>query len=218
MSTRSRLVAVLMLVVFASAVVAANANAASPEWWVAGAPIAKEEPLNEATNAKRFVISNLETEIVCTGLKVKKGFIKSKTENGAEAFIFTGCEATVSKTTTCSVNNKGGKTAGTIETGPIAFKLENPKAEKEDNKLEFRPKAGETFVTIEGSCIPGKEASLGGGMNCNYPNVETEANEHRLEFSSTSGSSITLGGKSGSFIGEVDVTLTSKKLWSVKFM
>ncbi|HXA53932.1 MAG TPA: hypothetical protein VNV37_03560 [Solirubrobacteraceae bacterium] len=215
---KSKLVSLGVLVAFVFGATAASASAASPEWWVAGKVIAKEEPLNEATNAKRFVISNTEAEIVCSGLKVKKGFIKSKTENGAEALLFTGCEATAGELSKCKVQNSGGKIEGTIETAPIKFQLENPKEEKEDNKLEFRPKSGESFATIDGSCLPKKEATLGGGMNCNYPSVETEANEHRLEFSSTSGSTITLAGKSASFIGEVDVTLKSKKLWSVKFM
>jgi hypothetical protein len=214
---KMRLVPLILLAGFLfSAATAATAAATTPEWWVEGNPIAKEETISETVNlVKHFVITSAKATIECSGMSVKKGYIKSKTENGAEALVFKGCEATVSKIT-CKVKNSGGKAEGAIETGPVSVTLENPKEEKEDNKLNFKPSVGESFATVEGTCLSKSEGGLVGFMNCNYLKVETEADEHRLEFTEKS-SKITIGGEAAHFTGEAGITLSSNKLWSVKF-
>jgi hypothetical protein len=214
---RSMIILGLLAVFALSAATAATASAASPEWWVAKEAIKTAETISEKTNVIRhFSISTSTSSIECSELAVKKGFIKNKEENSAEAFVFKGCTATVGKTK-CSVDDAVTKIAGTIETKPIAFKLENPAKEKEDNKINFKPKKGEEFATIEDSCLEGSKEILSGSMVCAYPSVETEADEHRLNFNETSGSEIELGHEKAKFTGEVGITLTSAKLWSVKF-
>ncbi len=51
-------------------------------------------------------------------------------------------------------------------------------------------------------------------MDCNYKGVETESEEHPLEFTATSGSKVEVNGKPSEFTGTDKVHLSSGKLWS----
>jgi hypothetical protein len=212
-SNRQRILFVSLLAVFVlSALMASVASAAeTPEWWVAGSLLKGSEALAEETK----VTTPFEIEahgekvgkfiIKCEELRVKEGKIEGPNVRREEAVVFGKCG--VVGEASCSV---------AIKTKPLVAKLEgSPGA----IKLKFVPESGTEIAkwTITG-CTSHTERNgsyeADGTMNCNYNGVETESEEHPLEFTATSGSKVEVNGKPSEFTGTDKVHLADRKLWS----
>ena len=205
----------LAIVCALSGVMATSALASSPEWWVNGKVISKEEKVtSHATVIEPFFISSPKYSAKCKEVTIVNGVIRpGNTNNTIESLEFGLCE--IVKQPQCGL--KGVKTV------PLSFTLENPEKKPEANKINFVPKSGSTIAefTITGSECPvaGKVAIKSGekaGMVCNYPGVEVESLEHELNFGEKSGSELTIGGENVTFVGIDHFSLVSGNKWSVK--
>jgi hypothetical protein len=95
--------------------------------------------------------------------------------------------------------------------------LEGPKGAI---KLKFAPQSGSEiakFVISGTGCEQDGSYEADGTMICNYSGVETESEEHPLEFTGASGSKVEIDGETATFSGTDKVHLESKKLWSAQF-
>jgi hypothetical protein len=196
------------------AILAPIASAASPEWWIEKSLFGEgKEALAETTavttpfklgaSAKE---GSVKFVIECEGVKLKKAAIEGPSSRSEEAVIFEKCIAV----------GKPECTVATIESKPLMAALEgSPGA----ITLKFKPKSGSEIAayTISGAkCAVAGSYRADGTMICNYSGVETESSEHPLEFTSTSGSKVTVGGIPVEFTGTDKVHLASNKLWSAQ--
>jgi hypothetical protein len=208
-TVQSSLLALLIL----SALAPMSASASSPEWWVEGKEIAKEEAISETVGVNKdatFVVGSLFTG-KCSTVKVKKGVIKPGNINSG-AFLFENCS--VVGQPNCEVPN--------FSSEPLVFPLEGTTGKL---KLNFLPASGSTLAVIVikssgGTCSVANTYTLTSGpkrgMVCNYPGVETEKTEHELAFSKETGSEIFFGKTSVLFEGDFIIKLLSGNKWSAK--
>jgi hypothetical protein len=214
--TGSALVTLLMLAAIGvtGAIVSPTVWAAeTPEWWVNGSLLKGSEELAEETS----VTTPFEIEahgekigkfiIRCEELKIKNGVIEGSNIRREESVVFGKCGV---------VGESSCKVA--IKTKPLVAKLEgSPGA----IKLKFVPKSGAEIAnwTITG-CTAHTERNgnyeADGTMICNYKGVETESEEHPLEFTASSGSKVEVNGISSEFTGTDKVHLADRKLWSAR--
>lgn len=209
----SRRIATPIVVLTAIAVPAgfsAAAQAAEGTWWIAGSPFKGTAELSETTS----VTSNFKLEmhgkgilftIECEGVKIKGAQIENGTERSDPSDGFEKCFA-VGKPT-CTVSSTVAKPLkAVIEGSTGAF------------KLKFAPKTGTEIAswTVSNCGAESGTYLADGTMTCKYPGIETEAVEHPLEFSSTSGSSVTVGGVASAFTLTYSDKLKSGQKWSVQ--
>lgn len=194
-----------------SAGLSAAAQAEENSWWVAGSPLKGTAELAETTK----VVSNFKLEmhgegisftIECEGVRLKGAQIENATERSDPGDTFEKCiavgkpECTVAASTTQPLKAVAEGTTG-------AF------------KLKFQPKTGTEIGkwTVTGSLCKEKGNYLADGtMICDYKGVETEAAEHPLEFTATSGSKVTVGGVSSKFTLTYEDKLASGQKWSFR--
>ncbi len=203
----------LLLLVVISAIAAAPASAASPEWWVEGSEIAKAETVGEAVTIKQaptFKVGSVVT-VTCSTVKVKHGIIRPGNSNNG-TFVFESCSTP--SLAHCEVPN--------FSSEPLAFPLEGTGATL---KLNFQPVSGSTLAVIVvkssgGTCTAANTYTITDGpkkgMECNYPGVETEKTEHELVFNAETGSEMFVGSTHVVFEGEFFVKLSSGNKWSAK--
>ncbi|HXA54951.1 MAG TPA: hypothetical protein VNV37_08775 [Solirubrobacteraceae bacterium] len=203
----------LLLLLAISAVAAAPASAASPEWWVEGSEIAKAETIAETVAIKQaptLTVGSIAT-IVCSTIKVKNGIIRPGNSNSG-TFAFESCS--VVSQPNCEVPN--------FSSEPLVFPLEGSGAKL---KLNFQPASGRTLAVLVinssgGTCAVAKTYTItdgtSKGMACNYPGVETEKTEHELVFNSETGSEAFVGSTKVLFEGDFFAKLSSGHKWSVK--
>ena len=203
----------LLLLMVVSAIAAAPASAASPEWWVEGSEIAKAETVAEAVTIKQaptFKVGTIVT-FTCSTVKVKHGIIRPGNSNNG-TFAFESCS--VVGATHCEVPN--------FNSEPLAFPLEGTGATL---KLNFKPVSGSTLAVVVvkssgGTCAAANTYTITSGpskgMECNYPGVETEKTEHELVFNAETGSEIFVGSTHVVFEGDFFDKLSSGKKWSAK--
>jgi hypothetical protein len=210
-ATRSALMGLFVIYALSLVLGAASASAATPEWWVEGKLLTGTEKLAEETKASgKISIKSELLSLECATAAVQGGTI-GKTENTAGSVTFEKCAG-------------GGCEVAKIKSESLTFPLEQSGSVI---KLKFKPKSGtliSSFTLAGTSCtFQGDVAELivteKGGMDCNYPGVETESSEHTLEFTKTSGSEfkVKVDGKTltGEFIANFKWSLASKKLFSV---
>lgn len=203
----------LLLLLAISAVAAAPASAASPEWWVEGSEIAKAETIAETVAIKQaptLTIGSTAT-IACSSLKVKSGIVRPGNSNNG-TFAFESCS--VVGQSHCEVSN--------FNSEPLVFPLEGAGAKL---KLNFQPVSGRTLAVVVikssgGTCAAANTYTItdgtSKGMACNYPGVETEKTEHELVFNSETGSEAFVGSTKVLFEGDFFAKLSSGHKWSVK--
>jgi hypothetical protein len=205
----------LTVVCALSGVMATSALASSPEWWVNGKVISKEEKLNSKTTVlEPFVISTVKFSAKCKEVTIVNGVIRpGNTNNTIESLEFGLCE--IASQPQCVL--KGVKTV------PLSFTLENPEKKEEANKINFVPKSGsllaEFTITGAGCPVAGTWVIKSGakaGMVCNYPGVEVESLEHELNFGEKSGSELFVNGEKATLAGIDHFSLASGNKWSVK--
>jgi hypothetical protein len=203
----------LLLLVAIGAVAAAPAAAASPEWWVEGSEIAKAETIAETVTVKKgatFTVSG--TTISCSTVKMKSGVIEPGNKNSG-TLAFGNCS--IVGEPKCEVVN--------FNSEPLVFPLERTSGAL---KLNFLPANGSTLAMVKVNTIGAGPCAAAGtytvtsgakaGMECSYPDVETEKKEHRLVFNSETGSVVSINGVKATFEGEFIVTLASGNKWSAK--
>lgn len=209
--SKVRLTMLGLLVVYAlSVVLAPSASAATPEWWVEGKVLTGTEKVSEETKATgEAVLKSTGINVGCATVAVEGGSIGAKNEDTLNAVVFTKC----------TVVSPSGCEVAKIKSEPLVFPLEESGSVI---KLNFRPKSGTLIaaITVTGSSCTAKGtvdvtvSGEKGGMDCNYPGVETESLEHTLEFTKTSGSSFKIGSLTGELIANFKWKLASKKLFS----
>jgi len=201
-----------LLATFAlSAAGAPLASAAEPKWWVEGALLTGSEAIAEATSvptAFKLEVKSPKVTIECTKMKVKGAKITAPATRTEESEIFEGC----------SIVGIEGCTVANAATAPLTAKLEA--APKEGSQLNFKPQkeGGEiaTWTVTGKSCAVAGTYTASGTMICSYPEVSKESVEHKLEFTSGSGSKVTVSGEAAGFVGTDVVKLTSGKKWSAR--
>jgi hypothetical protein len=201
----------LLLLLAIGVVAAAPAAAASPEWWVNSSEISKTETIAETVTVKKAATLTLGSATAsCTALKMKSGSIAPHNTNKG-TLTFESC--TIVGGSHCEVPN--------FNSEPLVFPLERSGS----LKLNFQPASGSTLAVIVvknngGTCsAAGTYTMTSGptiGMECNYPDVETEKKEHRLVFNSETGSEVFVNHTRAAFEGEFVVTLLSGNNWSAK--
>jgi hypothetical protein len=203
--------ALAMLVV--SAVLASSAAATTPQWIVEGSPLAAgaKEPLAESTKvtetfAIKSTVSGVSLKVACTGMTLHGARIVGEQTRIDEHFKMEGC--TFTGPPNCSV--------------PSAIELESLTSMLEGSsgsfKLKFVPTVAGPVMTINISgagCAIAGAFVVKGTMSCNYPGVETEAKNHLLEFSLTSGTELLHGTDKVTLTGKDEFWLTSNKNWKV---
>ena len=189
---------------------------ATPEWWVEGSVIKSAEKL--ATEVKVPELITFQTSAItvkCSKLQVNGGFVRPKNENSAESLVFSGCE--VPGDAKCMVEN--------IKTKALNLPLQGTTGAI---SLNFVPTSGNVIAAFnitgcENKATSGEKkiksnAKTGIGMKCEYPDVETEQINHKLNFNSKSGSELEMenGAKSEplSLIAIVEWALATAKKWS----
>jgi hypothetical protein len=208
-SHRIRILFVSLAVFVSSALMVSVASAeGGPEWWVAGSLLKGSEAIAEETKVTTPFELEARAEktrkffIQCKELDVKKGVIESPNVRKEEALLFEKC--IVVGEPTCKV---------AIKTKPLVAKLEGSTGAI---KLKFVPESGTEIAKweITGCASDKGKYEADGTMDCNYSGVETESEEHPLEFTATSGSSVKVNGEPSEFTGTDKVHLASNKLWS----
>lgn len=200
------IVAMLML----SAVAATAASAASPAWWVAKSQLktgAKEAVANTTKVNKPFVIEGGPIKVECTSIALEEAVIEGENTGHEHAIVFKGCEDVTQKPCTV-ISTTSDPLKETLEGKTGSF------------KLNFEPTSGKEVGTVilSGSGCTATKLILVGSMACEYPNVETEAFAHVLDFTLTSGTKLeALGlGIKVKLTGENEFWLASEKLWSAR--
>ncbi len=191
--------------------VTAQAALAEGTWWIAKSPFKGVAEL--ATSTK--VVANFKLEmhgegilftIECKTVKLKSAKIENSTERKDESDVLEGCSA-VGKSE-CTVATSASKPLkAVIEGSTGAF------------KLKFAPQSGTEIGewSVSGAtCKEKGKYHADGTMICNYKGVETEAVSHPLEFTTSSGSKVTVGGVSSTFTLTYEDELASAKTWSVQ--
>jgi predicted house-cleaning NTP pyrophosphatase (Maf/HAM1 superfamily) len=212
--SRARTIMLGLLGVFALSAIAAPIASASegPEWWVGKSLLKGSEPIAENTKVPTPFKLEAHGEkvspfvIECSELKVVGGAIESPNKRKEEALTFGKC----------IVVGQTGCTVATAKSKPLEAVLEGAVGAI---KLKFKPQSGKEIATyvISGSpCTVDGSYQADGTMICSYEKVETESEEHPLEFLS-GGSKVEIGGVNANFTGKDEVHLSSKKLWSAQF-
>jgi hypothetical protein len=195
---------------------------AFPKWWIEGKLLEGKEAIGEETTVTEPFKLNLEEApvgpftIVCKGVRVKTGNIEGPGARTEAAVDFEQCE-TEGKAE-CSVADTASRPLHSqLEGAPGAIKLK-VEPEKAGEIVAFRV----SHVTGEPPCKEEGSYRASGFMIGNYVDVATEATEHSLEFTATSGSDVIVKTKNGyyfdvGFTGTDTVHLTSGKLWSAFF-
>jgi hypothetical protein len=197
----------------------------TPKWWVEKSLLVGTEAIAEATKVVAPFRLTLTQEkghevgvVECTEVKVKGGVIEAPSSRSEKAVEFLGCKVLEPHSATENPNCKvvGRK----IVTNELKANLIGPAGAE---KLKFEEKAGKKELgkfEIEGaSCSFKGSFKANGAMVCNYDEVETESEEHPLEFTKQSGSNVTLEGPAETNPQE-GLTLTDKvhlvsgKRWS----
>jgi hypothetical protein len=211
-SNRIRILFVSLLAVFvSSALMVSVASAAeTPEWWVAGSLLKGSEALAETTKVTEpfrlplTIEHRVAATIKCGNVRLKNAQIENTNERSEEAVVYEKCE--VEGMPTCEVKEP-------VVTAPLKARLEGSTGAI---KLRFKPKSGTEIATYHLSACGSLTGSFraSGEMICNYKGVETEKEEHPLEFTATSGSKVEVNGEPSEFSGTDVVHLASGKLWS----
>jgi hypothetical protein len=208
-----RLFLLSLLAVSALSAVTSASALASPEWWVEGKVIKTAEKLGGEPKVPEVItIKTEKLGIQCSKLTIAGGFVRPGNKNSAESLTFGGCK--VVGGSGCEVEN--------IKTKPLTFPLEGSTGKI---SLNFRPETGTLIAIVNVKNCPAEEKSLEGtreiaaskaakGMDCEYLDVEKEMTTHKLNFSTTSGSEIEMGGEPASFLGIVEWALATVKKWS----
>jgi hypothetical protein len=207
MNPSRRAVLAAVLAILALGATASVAVAASPTWVVNGKflePGATKAIAESTTVKENFSIRSSSWEVSCTSLKVPGSVIEGERTRRDPGMVLEGCA--VSKPAKCTVS--------TIKFAPLTSTLEGTTGHF---KLNFKPTSGTTVTTIKLSgaeCIV-SSIEVTGTMACNYPGVETEAHNHILEFSLTSGSELKFGGGAVKLTGQDEFWLNPNELWGV---
>jgi len=185
----------------------------APKWWVEGALLSGSEAIAEATNVTQDFKQEMHGKpgdfvVQCDEVKVKSGTITSPGSRSEKALAYEDCE----------VVGKSECAVATTETEPLEATLEGSAGAI---TLKFKPKSGTLIAKWKVNQVAGKPLCVvkglykaNGTMICGYKGVETETLDHPLEFTATSGSKVTVGGKPAEFTGTDEVHLASGKKWS----
>lgn len=202
----------LLLLLAIGAVAASPASAASPEWWVEGGEIAKAETVAEAVVVKKAATLKIGlTTVTCSAVKIKNGVIAPKNTNSG-TFVFENC----------SIVGQPNCEVPSFNSEPLVFPLERVGGTL---KLNFQPASGKVLAVVVVKNKGGTCAAAGtytvtsgtkAGMECNYPDVETEKKEHKLVFGPETGSEVFVGSIKAVFEGEFIVELLLGDKWSAK--
>jgi hypothetical protein len=213
---RFKLFALSLLTLSAlTAGLSASAQAA-PEWWVEGSVIKTAEKL--ATEVKVPELITFQTSAItikCSKMQVIGGVVRPKNENSAESLVFSSCE--VPGDAKCTVEN--------IKTKALKLPLQGKVGAI---SLNFVPTSGNVIAAFnitgcENKATTGEKKiksniGTGIGMKCDYPDVEFEQVNHKLEFDATSGSELEMenGPKSEPLLllAIVEWALATAKKWS----
>ncbi len=212
---RSRRAAIPIVVaaLVVSALFASSAAATTPVWVIEGAPLAKgaTQALAKSTNVTetfsiKTTVGGSSIKVACTGMALPNSLIKGESTREDDPFEMTGC--TFTGPSSCSM--------------PSSFKFQNLTSTLEGTagsfKLKFAPSAETPVmkIPITGSLCPfAGELEVTGTMSCNYPGVETEAVNHVLEFSLTSGTELKFAGNKVTLTGKDEFWLSNSKRWKV---
>jgi hypothetical protein len=190
---------------------ASSASATTPQWIVAGSPLgvgATEAIASSTTVTETFSIKpqTVNIKLECSKISLSKSLIKGERTREDNAFKLESC--TFTGPANC--------------TGPSSLMLEPLTSTLEGTagsfKLKFKPTSGETVMTINVSgagCALAGSFVIKGTMSCNYPGVETETENHVLEFSLASGSELKHGSEKVNLTGKDEFWLNSGKSWKV---
>jgi hypothetical protein len=209
--SRSAVIALVLAALVASALFASTASATTPQWIVEGKALAGEEQLAESTKvtetfAFKTVVAGASLKIACTGMTLPSSVIKGERTRIDNPFRMEGC--TLTGPPACSI-------PGSFELKPLTSTLEGTAG---SFKLKFVPTSGTLVMSVNISgagCALTGPFEVKGTMSCNYPGVETEAKNHVLEFSLTSGTELLHGTDKVTLTGKDEFWLTSNKNWKV---
>ena len=198
-----------------------------PKWWEEGKLLTGSEPIAEATTVTEpFKLILTEEKgaveigsIQCSEVKIKGGAIEAPSSRSETAVEYAGCKVYKAKPNSTEVNTQCQVVGEHFVTNPLKGTLEGPPGSE---KLKFVPKVGGEIggFEIEGaSCSFKGLFHADGDMVCNYEEVEKEKVEHPEEFTTTSGSEVTLSGPASTKPKEgvtvsYKVHLSSGKMWS----
>ncbi|HEY0391855.1 MAG TPA: hypothetical protein VGC63_09120 [Solirubrobacterales bacterium] len=214
--SRAKLLLLSALVVSALGTTFSASAQATPEWWVEGGLIKTAEKLAAEVKVPELITFQTSALTVkCSKLQVTGGFVRPENKNSAESLVFSGCE--VPGDAKCVVEN--------IKTTAQNFPLQGTKGAI---SLNFVPTSGAVIAAFnitgcENKATSGKKtiksnAKTGIGMKCEYPDVEMEQVNHKLNFNATSGSELEMENglktESLSFIAIVEWALATAKKWS----
>ena len=201
------------MAIVAGALFASSAWTTTPIWIIEGSPLSSgaEQPLAKTTNVTetftiKTTVAGANIKVACTGMALPHSLIKGESTREDLPFEMSGCA--FSGPASCSM--------------PSSFKLQSLTSTLEGTagafKLKFVPKAGSTAMKIPitgASCAIAGEMEVTGSMSCNYPGVETEAVNHVLEFSLTSGTELFFGSNKVTLTGKDEFWLSNSKKWKV---
>lgn len=215
-ANRIRILLVSLLAVFALSAIAAPIASAGEEegakWWVEKSLLKGSEAIAETTKVTEpfrlplTIEHRVAATIVCGAVRLKEARIENTNERSEEAVMYEKCE--VEGKPACEVKEP-------VVTAPLKARLEGPTGAL---KLRFKPKSGTEIATYHLSVCGFLSGSFkaSGEMICNYKGVETESEEHPLEFTSSSGSKVEVNGEPTEFTGTDKVHLSARKLWSAR--
>jgi hypothetical protein len=194
----------------------------APDWLIAGKELGAGESrtlAETATVSKAFLLKAAfvgnEAKIECKALSEKAANIKGAEAGAAgkgeaEALKFAECEFTGTLASKCEVSGKGFTTVA------LNGQLEEAGGVVKD---KLTPKTGETLASVvlanKGletcpAAVKGTK-NLRGSITANLPQAGVEQAHHKLEFTATSGSKVTLGESTAELTGGAEVELTSKE-------
>jgi hypothetical protein len=212
--SRRAAIPIVLAALVVSALFASSASATTPVWIIEGAHLEKNatQALAKTTNVTetfsiKLSVAGTPIKIGCTGMALPQSLIKGESTREDNSFEMTSC--TFTGPASCSM--------------PASFKLQPLTSTLEGTagafKLKFAPTAGTTAMKIpitgEKCAIAGK-LEVTGTMSCNYPGVETEAVNHVLEFSLTSGTELKFGSSEVTLTGKDEFWLANSKKWKVE--
>jgi hypothetical protein len=193
------------------AVLASSASATTPQWIIEGKALSGAEPLAKSTTvtetfAIKTAVAGTSLKVACTSMSLPSSKIEGERTRVDSPFEMEGC--TFTGPPSCSV--------------PASFPLKSLTSTLEGTagafKLKFAPTSGSLVMTIAVSgagCGIAGSLEISGTMSCNYPGVETEAVNHTLEFSLTSGTELKHGSEKVTLTGKDEFWLSTSKKWKV---
>jgi len=134
-----------------SAVTAASAFAALPEWYKGGSPLAAGHKISishHATKGEPYLEGTNGQVVKCSGMSAS-GEIEGPKSVKKVAVVYSGCSKTKATTGTCTTS---GKATGEIETKKVEGTLIYPTATTSPAGILFKPETAGSTVFAEFAC------------------------------------------------------------------